>query len=358
MLAMKRKKLKQTSSLTKETIFLLRLAIGFLSSKTNDIKKRVSWTKNCIKTIIGHTDVHTKFRRETNMATESLSVFHFRPHAFVCKKLNLCLLRRRLIVIVWQPPEHISAPSSKTVGDREKHFWGYMSGATRFTLRWHSHGAVVNDKPCRSATLHVPDRPTGFLHSHNSKTRWPISVIRTLSVSPWDALGPSTVKKVPWWWGGGGDPTKVFVSVHYLRLALIIIIRSGLMPVHRPLIHKEGNEWPSQAEGRGLPATPEVFQPWAPPAQIAHIVRLGRPQFEHTPFLQQERPPIAQLATVCPCANFKSVRQCWVLPHFACTPFSLVACHLIVSLVCQRFSSCDEESVGLNSFVTAMLPQH
>ena len=32
----------------------------------------------------------------------------------------------RLIVIVWRSHEHISAPSSKTVGNREKVFWGNM----------------------------------------------------------------------------------------------------------------------------------------------------------------------------------------------------------------------------------------
>ena len=33
---------------------------------------------------------------------------------------NLCQDVIRLIVIIWRPLEHISAPSSKTVGDREK----------------------------------------------------------------------------------------------------------------------------------------------------------------------------------------------------------------------------------------------
>ena len=37
---------------------------------------------------------------------------------------------------------------------------GNMSGSTRITLWWHSHGAVVNNNACRSASLYVPDRPT------------------------------------------------------------------------------------------------------------------------------------------------------------------------------------------------------
>ena len=56
------------------------------------------------------------------------------------------LLRRPLIVIVGGPLEHISARSSKTVGDRVNMFQGNMSGYTRVTLHCHSHSAVVNDK--------------------------------------------------------------------------------------------------------------------------------------------------------------------------------------------------------------------
>ena len=36
-----------------------------------------------------------------------------------------------------------------------------MSGDPRITLRY-SHGTVVNDKACRSASLYVPDRPILF----------------------------------------------------------------------------------------------------------------------------------------------------------------------------------------------------
>ena len=68
----------------------------------------------------------------------------------------------RLFVIVWRPLEHISAPSSETVGDREKVFRGNMLGATRVTKRLPSHGAVVNDKACRSASVYLHDRPTAF----------------------------------------------------------------------------------------------------------------------------------------------------------------------------------------------------
>ena len=35
-----------------------------------------------------------------------------------------------------------------------------MAGDPRVTLRWQSHGAVVNDKDGRSASLNAPDRPT------------------------------------------------------------------------------------------------------------------------------------------------------------------------------------------------------
>ena len=64
---------------------------------------------------------------------------------------------QRLIVIVWRPLEHISPLSSKTVGDGK--VFGNILGNLRNILRWHSHGAVVNAKACRSASLYVPDRP-------------------------------------------------------------------------------------------------------------------------------------------------------------------------------------------------------
>ena len=56
------------------------------------------------------------------------------PICFIFKAQPGALFRIRehhLIVIVCQPFEHISGPSSKTVGDREKVFAGNMSGATR-----------------------------------------------------------------------------------------------------------------------------------------------------------------------------------------------------------------------------------
>ena len=39
------------------------------------------------------------------------------------------------IVIVWQPLEHISAPSPEPVGARERVFADNMSGVTNITLR-------------------------------------------------------------------------------------------------------------------------------------------------------------------------------------------------------------------------------
>ena len=51
-----------------------------------------------------------------------------------------------VIVIVWQPLEHILARSYKTAGDKEKFFYGNMSGYARLNLWCHSHSAVVNDK--------------------------------------------------------------------------------------------------------------------------------------------------------------------------------------------------------------------
>ena len=60
---------------------------------------------------------------------------------------------------------------------------------------------------------------------------------------------------------------------------------------------------------------PEGVPPWAlqgPPEQklvwIATLVCLTVHQF----LRQQERPPIAELATICPYASYKSIRQCWV----------------------------------------------
>ena len=161
------------------------------------------------------------------------------------------LLRRRswhcLIVIVWQPLEHILAYISKTVGNREKSFGVNMSGAVRITHRWHSHGTVVNNKASRSASVYVPERPTKtFLHSHNSKKRWPILVIQTLLESPWYTLCSCFVKKFGDDWEVSGDPAaKVFVIVHYWRALIYHWI--GLASVCCLLIHKECNEWPSQA---------------------------------------------------------------------------------------------------------------
>ena len=56
---------------------------------------------------------------------------------------------------------HISALSSN--GGREKAYGDNMSDAMRITLWWHSHGAVVNDKACRSASLCVHNRPMDLL---------------------------------------------------------------------------------------------------------------------------------------------------------------------------------------------------
>ena len=65
--------------------------------------------------------------------------------------------------------------------------------------------------------LHPTDRPT-FLRTHNSKTRWPISVIQTLSESSWDALGSSFVKtRRPASWRGSAkrDVTYPITTVVY-----------------------------------------------------------------------------------------------------------------------------------------------
>ena len=116
-----------------------------------------------------------------------------------------------------------------------------------------------------------------------------------------------------------GDQEKIFVNVHYWRA---VIDRSAFASVHCLLMHKEGNEWPSQAEGerrlRGLhdPMSCSI-QPRAlrgPQAHklvwIASQVRLNRPHFARTPLLRkQEHKPSAGLAELCPYANFKSVRQ-------------------------------------------------
>ena len=48
-----------------------------------------------------------------------------RPHdgaKYPVRFLSYAFFSRRLIVIVWRPLKHISAPSSKTVGDRENSF--------------------------------------------------------------------------------------------------------------------------------------------------------------------------------------------------------------------------------------------
>ena len=82
-------------------------------------------------------------------------------------------------------------------------FTGNMSELRANYLRCHSHSAVVNNKPCRSVSLHVPGRPTDrpidrpafCLRPHNSKTLWPISIIQVLSVNFWDVLGPGFVKR-------------------------------------------------------------------------------------------------------------------------------------------------------------------
>ena len=105
-------------------------------------------------------------------------------------------------MIVWRLLKYISAPSSKTVGDRGKVFevtcqvprdllFGDIAPAQWLTTR-HVEARVH----C------VPDRPT-FLRSHNSNTVGkPLG--RTGSMFGDDAEGV-------------GDPGKVFVSVHYWR---------------------------------------------------------------------------------------------------------------------------------------------
>ena len=70
----------------------------------------------------------------------------------------------------------------------------------------------------------------------------------------------------------------------------LIYFRSGLASVHCLLIHKESNEWPSQAEGRRLPGPTRCSSP-------GHFARMY--------------------------ANFcdnKSVRRLLGSPHFARTP--------------------------------------
>ena len=74
------------------------------------------------------------------------------------------------------------------------------SAMRRITPWWHSHFVVVNNKACSSVSLYVPKTqsthgPTFSLHSHHSKTRWPISVVQTLLDSSWDRLGPCFVKE-------------------------------------------------------------------------------------------------------------------------------------------------------------------
>ena len=102
---------------------------------------------------------------------------------------------RHLIVNVWQPLENLLAPSSKTVDDREKVFWGNMSGATQITLWWHSHGTLLNDVACRSASVYVPDWPTFSLRSNNLKRLDRFWSFKHCWKALGNGLGPSFVKK-------------------------------------------------------------------------------------------------------------------------------------------------------------------
>ena len=116
------------------------------------------------------------------------------------------VLLRRLIVIVWRPLEHISASSSKTVGDTEKVFCGNMSGATRGPTRWHSHSAVISNKAWRSASLNVRDlRPIFFALTQLERC---FDQFRSLkqSESFWNGLGLSFAKKVCGGRGLDGNP--------------------------------------------------------------------------------------------------------------------------------------------------------
>ena len=67
------------------------------------------------------------------------SIWEFEQFNILPKKLDPVIypnsLISRLIAMVGRPLEHIPAPSSKTVGGREKVFGCNMSGATRVTLR-------------------------------------------------------------------------------------------------------------------------------------------------------------------------------------------------------------------------------
>ena len=98
----------------------------------------------------------------------------------------VCLLRHRLIIIVWQPLEHILASSSKTVDDRGKLFRGYMSGYAQITLRCHRNNAVVNNDFCWSASLYVPERPSDRL---NCPINPPIVVHVVFSRTLWHTAG-------------------------------------------------------------------------------------------------------------------------------------------------------------------------
>ena len=82
------------------------------------------------------------------------------------------LRKRRLIVIVWQPLEPISAPSSKTVGDREKVF-----RITRHVPRELPFGDIATEqwltaRPVEAQVCMYPtNRPTDRLFLNDHKTR-------------------------------------------------------------------------------------------------------------------------------------------------------------------------------------------